>query len=517
MSLFRILLGLVALALLIPAAALYSDSGMSPWAEAQASPPSSEGADQAPGSGRALGKGETEPIGEKGSPLDHSKGKGHQHSTDESSPTTTSSTTTSTTGRTATTSTTTSTSTTSTTTASSDQGSVDDVITGDACPCTVTGSVELKGSINLKGDLMVHGGTLIARPGVDLNGNGFQIMFMDGGRADFQGSPVFTWSGDGSNANLKRDINLRNLRRIMFHQGAGPSVLKYFTVSDSGTSTLGDYPLHWHLNGNTTRGTIVEGVVVINGKHHAFVPHGSHGITFKDTIAKDGKCDAYWWDPPEFQSTSTTNNSNDIVYDRALADGVTNCATDNRGFRLSAFHLGAGSGNVITNSAARNVNPSHPKDCSGFHWPELHHQQPTTWTFRNNASYGSSCNGIFVWQNNTNEHIIDGFRGDGIDHGAYVNHYDYRNITVPFVEIHALGWSVTGGAIGHVKARRHALEGRPVVFTDVQIDRFIIDNANDGGSTPGEYVLSNTGLTCASIEYVSVVPGTKVWINGAEC
>lgn len=390
-------------------------------------------------------------------------------------------------------------------------------ITGSACPCTVTGTVELKGNIDLKGDLMVMGGTLVARPGVNLKGNGHQIMFMNGAKADFQGTKVSTWSGTGSNANLSRDINFSNLRRIMFHEGAGKSILKYFTVKDSGTGALGDYSIHFHKNGNSTRGTLVEGVVVVGSKNHAFVPHASHGITFRDTIAKNGKCEAYWWDPPEFQSTSQVNNSQDILYDHALADGVTNCSGDDRGFRLSAFELGAGKGNTIKNSVARNVNPSHAKDCAGFHWPELSNKQPSSWTFTNNASYGSKCNGIFVWQNDSETHIINGYKGDGIDHGAYINRYDYRNVDVEFVEIHALGWTITGGHIGTLTAFRHTLEGNPVVITDVDVDKFIVNNASNGGTLASTYVLNNTGLACSDIQYQSVVPGTNVKINGSNC
>jgi hypothetical protein len=382
----------------------------------------------------------------------------------------------------------------------------------------VNGTTELKGDISLHGDIMVMGGTLVARPGVNVNGNGYQIMFMDGGRADFQGTKTFTWSGNGSNANLSRDINFRNLRRIMFHEGAGKSTLRYFTIRDSGTSKLGDYSLHFHLNGNSTRGTLVEGVVVVGSKHHSFVPHGSHGITFRDTIAKDGRCEAYWWDPPEFQSTNQGNNSNDTVYEHALADGVTNCPGDDRGFRLAAFELGAGKGNTVRNSVARNVKPSHAKDCAGFKWPELSDKQPSSWTFTNNASYESKCNGIFVWQNDSEEHIVNGFTGDdGIDHGAYRNRYEYRNVDVPYAEIHAVGWSVTGGRIGRVTAFKHNLSGDPVRFVDVAIDSFIVNNAEDNGTTPATYVLSNTGLSCANVVYQSVVPGTKVVIEGNEC
>lgn len=390
-------------------------------------------------------------------------------------------------------------------------------ITGEACPCTVTGTAELEGNISLQGDLTVMGGTLIARPGVNVSGNGYQIMFMNGGKADFQGTPTSTWSGDGSSANLTRDVNFSNLRRIMFHEGAGKSTLRYFAVTDSGTGQLGDYSIHFHLNGNSTRGTLVEGVVVLNSRHHAFVPHGSHGITFRDTIAKNGKCEAYWWDQPEFQSTSQVNNSNDILYDHVLADGVTNCAGDSRGFRLSGIELGAGQGNVIRNSVVRNVKPSHAKDCSGYHWPELSDKQPSSWTFSNNASYGSACNGIFVWQNDNEEHIVNGFAGDGIDHGAYTNRYDYRNVDVDFIQIHAVGWSVTGGSADVVTAFKHNLDGGPVNLKSVSIGRFIVDNASNGGSTPATYNLDNVGLACGDIEWKSAVPGTKVVVDGKEC
>ena len=389
-------------------------------------------------------------------------------------------------------------------------------ITGAACPCTVTSTAELKGEVSLKGDLMVMGGTLVARPGVTVNGNGFQIMFMDGGKADFQGSKTSTWSGNGSNANVKRDITFRNLRRIMFHEGAGKSILKYFAILDSGTSTKGDYSLHFHMNGNTTRGTLVEGVAIVGSKHHAFVPHASHGITFRDTIAINGRCEAYWWDPPEFQSQSKVNNSNDIIYDHALADGVRNCPGDDRGWRLSAFNLGAGSGNTVRNSVARNVNPSHAKNCSGFFWPELHHRQPSSWTFQNNASYGSECNGIFVWQNDSETHIVNGFAGDGIEHGAYGNRYDYRNVDVEFVVAHATGWSVTGGSIDRVVTQRHQFDG-PVTFSKVAIGNFVVDNASNDGNKPATYILNGTGLACGDIQYKTVVPGTRVVIDGADC
>lgn len=396
-------------------------------------------------------------------------------------------------------------------------------ITGDACPCTVTGTSELKGTVNLNGDLMVDGGTLVARPGVTVNGNGFQIMFMNGGNADFQGSKTSTWSGNGSNANLTRDITFKSMRRVMFHSGAGKSTLRYFTIADSGNAgILGDYPLHFHLNGNSVRGTLVEGVVVVNGKNHAFVPHGSHGITFLDTIAKNIIGDAYWWDPPGtnncggLERECTTDNSNDILYDHALADGVKP-SSSNQSHRNSGFMLGAGSGNVIRNSVARNIQGQ--SDCSGFHWPEQANQNVggTVWGFRNNSSSSSGCHGIFVWQNDDRTHVIENFSGSGIDHGAYRNNYRYVSPNVPYFEVHALNWSgVTGGSIGQVIIRGHALpDPDPVVFSNTSIGSVTV--VDGSGEHPGLFHFNGTGLTCGEVDKADPFPGTKVFVDGQEC
>ena len=364
----------------------------------------------------------------------------------------------------------------------------------------------------------MDGGILNARPGVDLNGNGFQIMFMNGGKADFQGTPVFTWSNNGAKQNLSRDINFRNLRRIIFLDAAGRSTLRYFTISDSGTPTAGDFPLHFHLNGDSTRGTIVEGVVVVNGANHAFVPHGSHGITFKDVIAKNTTGDAFYWNPvgsngcptSGTQRNCTTDNSNDISYIHALADGVNG----------DGFVLRAGSGNVVRNSAAINVNPSKGSHCAAFYWPSDANLNAggNVWVFENNHGV-SRCNGIRVWQNGGNHHVINGFTGGGIEHGAYGNSYEYINVDVPYFKIFAKGVSIRDSRIKVVEVFNHSGEpGQPTaIFTNVQIERVVVNNGGNNGEVSGQYVFNNTGLTCGDIEYQKVVPGTQVIIDGEVC
>ena len=184
--------------------------------------------------------------------------------------------------------------------------------------------------------------------------------------------------------------------------------------------------------------------------------------TFRDTIASNITGEAYWWDPPgsnescRFQKLCTGNNSNDITFDHVLADGITNNVGDNRGFTLSGFDLGAGSGNVVRNSVARNINPTHVKSCSGFKWPSSANQNAggNVWVFKNNKTFDDRCHGIFVWQNDGNLHIINGFTGPGINHGAYGNNYDYRNVDVGYVYIHAVGWSMSDSTAGDVLTRK---------------------------------------------------------------
>ncbi|HSO49654.1 MAG TPA: hypothetical protein VLS86_03840, partial [Acidimicrobiia bacterium] len=55
------------------------------------------------------------------------------------------------------------------------------------------------------------------------------------------------------------------------------------------------------------------------------------------------------------------------------------------------------------------------------------------WGFEDCVAHNNSVNGIFVWQNSDRRHVIDRFvafhNGQaGIEHGAYLNSYVYRNV-----------------------------------------------------------------------------------------
>jgi len=201
-----------------------------------------------------------------------------------------------------------------------------------------------------------------------------------------------------------------------------------------GEPVKGRYGLHFHVEADTTRRSLVEGVVVRDAGNHAFVPHHSNGITFRDCIAHNVMEEAYWWDPGE------GNGSHDVVYERCVAS-LVRTDPDDRGFRLGAFWLGHGTGNIARGCVAAGVSGS--KSSSGFVWPENPvgggggikagpNDEGGVWTFNGCVAHNNRVNGIFVWQNNQRHTLIDDFTGyyngnAGVEHGAYENVYRYQN------------------------------------------------------------------------------------------
>ncbi|HVR79953.1 MAG TPA: S-layer homology domain-containing protein [Acidimicrobiia bacterium] len=284
----------------------------------------------------------------------------------------------------------------------------------------------------------------------------------------------------------------------------GPDPANVATADDDRT---GRYGLHIHMSGNGSRGTLVDGLVIRDTKAHAFVPHGSHGVTFRNTIAYNVRAEAYWWDEP---ARGVQNNSNDIVWDRTVA-ALVRRANSGDHHRLSGYFLGAGQNISVTNSVAVGVQNEGGANRSGYLWPE---DAEGTWFFHNNRAHNNEANGIFVWQNNEMPHVIDGFiayynRGAGVEHGAYTNSYVYKNLILRgngvAVHSHALGepgddnftdtqiWSnvKTGG--GTLLIDEHAREPeRPVRFVDCDFGEVEVDDR--GGPERSLYDFIRCGL-----------------------
>jgi hypothetical protein len=189
-------------------------------------------------------------------------------------------------------------------------------------------------------------------------------------------------------------------------------------------SLLGRYPLHFHHSGDGSRGSLVEGVVVHQSGNRAYVPHGSHGVTFRDTIAHDWSMAAYWWDE------GTEHQSHDILFDRAVA----HFARDVDGRRHhEGFVLGEGRDNEVRNSVA----VGNQTKSEAFSWPsKAAGEEFNVWVFNTgNIAHNNRRGGIFVWQNDSNPHVVENFvsynnGSSQIEHGAYRNCYIYNKIQI---------------------------------------------------------------------------------------
>lgn len=257
---------------------------------------------------------------------------------------------------------------------------------------------------------------------------------------------------------------------------------------------LGRYPVHFHMNGDNSNGSLVDGVVIRNFGAHAQVSHDSNGITWRDGIMYDGYGTANWWDsaaevdrcvgcprPAEPRGLQILHN---------IAANLKAVPTF-RGYTLSGFFVGRQDGNVWRDNVATGVQGN--ETCSGFSWPEFSHGVANF--AGNNVAHNNNCTGLFAWQNDSLPHVIRDFvayhnRFTGILHGAYLNLYVYQDVTLyangdgtdagSNLELHAMSQARDGpaqqlqfinvymnaaGRPWNVKTAAHALAGiQPVRF-----------------------------------------------------
>jgi hypothetical protein len=364
---------------------------------------------------------------------------------------------------------------------------------------------------------------------------GGEIMVMDNGRLDIQGTTKQAWNRTGDHAtwtsqdqlvvapinpgdytfrsftkggtvpqvsnrhgvfkaevmNLTRNVVIEGttsvpMRRIMLMADV-PQTINYAEVRYIGDpDEVGFYPIHFHLMGEGARGSVVEGTVVHDAYHHAFVVHGSHGVTLRDCIAYDVEADAYWWDlPPESDFDNDINNTHDVVYDNCIAADVHRADLDDpisRPNELSGFLMGAGVNNTARGCVAVGVGGG--VRTSGYHWPSKANSQTSPWVFEDCMTHNSRQYGIFVWQNTASErHHIDRFisfhNGLGpVKHGAYNNRgYHYRDCV-----FFGNGGGLDQNAQTTVPARnqtKERLSFERTVFDDVPVSLLLIDHNLD--------------------------------------
>lgn len=206
--------------------------------------------------------------------------------------------------------------------------------------------------------------------------------------------------------------------------------IRYFGPRKASGFVLGRYGIHLHMEDDAQRGLVAEGIVCRDGGSHSFVAHVTHGVTWKKCIAFRVMHTPFWWDVDA--DDTDANPSNDIFYDRCFAAWVLKTDTDDD-HQLSGFNINHGTGNRCHGCVSVGIEAG--KNSSGFVWPEI---SISVWDFRDGLAH--NCNlGVYVWQNDKEEHDIDGFVAYhcttyGIRHGAYNNIYSWKR-----VRLHACG------------------------------------------------------------------------------
>lgn len=235
--------------------------------------------------------------------------------------------------------------------------------------------------------------------------------------------------------NLTRDVRIEGTpsgrAHVIFNHATEPVHVRDVELRHLGPDRLGRYPLHLHMMGDASEGSVIESVVAHHVGNHAFVPHTSNGVTLRHCVAHDVIDDAFFWDA----DTPTSRN----VWEFCVASRIN----ADPGFRLAGFNLNVydgspGGENTCRHCVACGVggdgppSPDNSTDPGGFVWPELGEVGNPVWIFHDNVAHNCVSNGLFTWQNEANEHFVDDSViyncSYAINHGAYRNRYVYRRI-----------------------------------------------------------------------------------------
>lgn len=239
--------------------------------------------------------------------------------------------------------------------------------------------------------------------------------------------------------NVSRNVRIqgkRDGRAHIFIHSTRPQTIKHAALRFMGPrqpdpegkftkKVLGRWGLHFHHCGGNSRGSVVRGVVIRDSGSHAFVPHMSHGIKFKDCIAYNNLETAFWWDP----STETEESfTNETLYERCVAARLQFDPPHRGGTGLMGFKMAQGSRNVARQCVAVGVLGQNWGDSSGFGWSA---NANGLWTFERCVSHNNKNLGTKFWINNSNEHVIREFiayhNRMGSFNGAYSNSVNYIN------------------------------------------------------------------------------------------
>jgi hypothetical protein len=315
------------------------------------------------------------------------------------------------------------------------------------------------------------------------------LWVMDAGQLDLLGSVINDWKRMGTDyaAMEKYAAAVGSNMRIegtatgqahMFIKGSQPQFIRNVAfcymgprkdVSGDGIKELvtGRYACHFHHSGDGSRGSIIEGCIFRDCNNHCFVPHGSHGITFRNNIIYNVLEHAVWYDFGHRTHDALWEN-NLVVKVGYVARALDQDSDGAPTFGAGGFVLGSGDGNVCRGNVAIGTSGD-PRSAGAYIWPELRDDADNTkqledsWEFENNTAINCPS-GLQVWQNNLHHHVVRNTTiincPVAIFHGAYANHYKY------------IGGKIVRGIID---VRAASVDTNRVRFEDIDIDAAGLD------------------------------------------
>ena len=258
----------------------------------------------------------------------------------------------------------------------------------------------------------------------------------------------------------------------------------------------GRYPLHVHMSGDGSRGSVYTGVVVHDCGNLGIVPHSSHGCTFNACVVHDTNDRGFWWD--------IGDATHDTTWQSCVSSWIR-AVPSHRGYSTTGFTLGDGIGNRTFDCTA--VGTQGNVDAAAIAWPE---GAVDAWEVRRLVAHNNKRHGFSVWQNNGVPHLVQDFvsawnGGAGINQGAYRNSYEYAN-----------GWLV-GNGLASINLHALSVASDALRFRELRCDAagrhlsaVTMPNHNLPGAQPVQFqgceFVGHTGTTFRSTALSMVNP-----------
>jgi hypothetical protein len=238
--------------------------------------------------------------------------------------------------------------------------------------------------------------------------------------------------------NVTRDIVIQGVGHIHIHAHGVVTVrnvqLRGLGVANvaSGGPVLGRYALHMHHGGDSTRGSLWEGVAAIDCRGRVFVPHGVHGVTVRNCVSVNSWGDGVWWD----MRGGPEDRSDDVLIEDVHISGTSMPRSASGTINKSSpFILAGGLRNIMRHCSASGAKGGQLN--RGFDWPSgADNFGLAVWEFEEgNVAHNCQGGGARFWNNNSHPHETRNFltyrNGKaGIENGAYGNANFFEDITM---------------------------------------------------------------------------------------